>query len=275
MQQSKLIDLTQFVSPKKVTEEEIISRLTEREELIKELVKGTYEGGYRSIIISGPAGLGKSYTVYSVLNSIDPSALNYRVIKGYIRATGLFKLLYECKENGQVLVLDDADKILSDETSLNILKAACDSSETREISWQSEAVLISEDGERIPKTFEYKGSMILITNYDIDGIIENKKSKLGPHIQAIISRALYIDYGMKSLRDYFIKVKMIAHSGELFKVEGLTEEEVEDVLSYMKENMKNLREITLRMAKKLGQMRKTNPKNWKNIANVTCCQGRK
>lgn len=255
---------------KKASEEEIISRLNEREELIKELVRGTYEGGYRSIIISGPAGLGKSYTVYSTLHSVDPNSINYRVVKGYIRATGLFKLLYECKEQGQVLVLDDADKILSDETSLNLLKAACDSGELREISWQSEAILISEDGERIPKTFEYKGSVILITNYDIDGIIENKKSKLGPHLQAIISRALYIDFGMKSIREYYIKVKMIAKSGELFKVEGLTDQEIEDVLLYMKDNVKCLREVTLRMAKKLGQMRKTNPKNWKNIANVTC-----
>lgn len=253
-----------------IPEDELIKKQQDRELVIKMMIEGCMENLHTSLIISGPAGLGKSHIVYSTLKEKDPNAVTHTIVKGYMLATGLYIKLYENRHKGNVLVLDDADKILSDETSLNILKAVCDTNVVREVSWLSNAILLTGDGEKVPKTFEFEGSVIIITNYDMDAIIENKKSKMTPHLQALISRAHCVDFELKTARDYMIRVKMIVRNGNFFAIEGLSVEEIEDVLTFMEKNVRGLKEISLRTAKKIGGLRKTQPNMWKNIAAITC-----
>lgn len=269
---AKVFDISSILNNIKKTapsEEALIAKQLERENIIREMVKSTIQGDMKAMIISGPAGLGKSHIVHTTLKEYAKgNAMIYSIIKGYILATGLYIKLYENRHPGSVLVLDDADRILADETALNILKAACDTNDVREVSWQTQAILLTEDGEKVPKTFEFEGSVIIITNLDIDSTIENKKSKIATHLSAIVSRAHYIDFGLKSLRDYMIRVKMIAKNSDLFKDQNLTEKEAEEVLQFMESNLSDLREISLRMARHLASMRKTMP-NWEAMARIT------
>ena len=55
------------------TDEQIHAKLNERFEVLNELVQGSIDGDVRAIIVSGPAGLGKSYSVEKLLeaNSVD------------------------------------------------------------------------------------------------------------------------------------------------------------------------------------------------------------
>ena len=76
----------------------------------------------------------------------DPTEENHIIIKGYVRALGLYKSLYNYRHAGKVLVFDDADTIFNDETALNILKAVCDTTERRTVSWLSEYKIVDEDG---------------------------------------------------------------------------------------------------------------------------------
>ena len=76
---------------------------------------------------------GKSFGVEQVLeknNLFDKLAekLRFGIEKGAPAVIGLYKLLYNYSAKGCVLVLDDCDTVLYDETSLNLLKAALDSS---------------------------------------------------------------------------------------------------------------------------------------------------
>lgn len=250
------------------TDTEIEEKLNSRFSVLATMAKGCTNQTIRSLIISGPAGLGKSFTVEETLTAWDRTETNWTIVKGYIRPTGLFKLLYEYRHPGNVIVFDDADAVFGDETSLNMLKAVCDSSKRRRVSYMSEARLIDDEGgELLPKGFEFEGTIIFITNYDFDVMID-KGHKLAPHFQALVSRSHYVDLAMKTKRDYMIRIKQVARGGLLRDV-GLNSAESEDVLLFIETNMERMRELSLRMAQKVASVRKLG-NNWKEIAKVTC-----
>jgi hypothetical protein len=253
------------------TDAEIEAKLAERFEILDTMTDAAISGDARAVIVSGPAGLGKSFTVEKALNAWDPNAINHRVVKGYIKATGLFKLLYAHRAAGQVLVFDDADEVFLDDTAINLLKAACDTSDRRVISYMTEYNMIDEDSaERLPKSFEFEGTIIFITNYDFDAMIE-RGNKLAPHLQALVSRAHYIDMAMKTKRDYLIRIRQVIRQGLLRNI-GLTEEAQLDVIDFIEDNQDRLRELSLRMALKIGAIRRKGAANWKKVARVTCCR---
>jgi hypothetical protein len=250
------------------TDEQIDARIAERFQILDLLTEACMVGNSRSLIVSGPAGLGKSYTVEKTLAEWDPNGINHVIIKGYVRATGLVKLLYQFRQEGQVIVFDDADTIFFDDTSLNLLKAVCDTTERRRVSWLSEGKLVDEEsGEFIPRSFDFEGTVIFISNYDFDAMIE-KGHKLAPHFNALISRSHYIDLAMKTRRDYLVRIRQVIREGML---SDLNESERNDVVNFIEHNHPRLREMSLRMAIKIGNLRKMND-NWEKLAMVTCCK---
>jgi hypothetical protein len=250
------------------TDEQINERIAERFDILDVLTEACVVGNSRALIVSGPAGLGKSYTVEKRLTEWDPEAINHTIVKGYVRATGLVKLLYQYREAGQVIVFDDADAIFFDDVSLNLLKAVCDTTERRVVSWLSEGSLIDEESAtRLPRSFEFNGTIIFISNYDFDAMID-RGHKLAPHLQALVSRAHYIDLSMKTRRDYLVRIRQVIKQGLL---DGLTLAERSDVILFIEENAEKLRELSLRMAIKLGSLRKQG-KDWAKIARITCCK---
>lgn len=250
------------------TDEQIEQRIAERFDILDTLTESCINGLARAMIVSGPAGLGKSYTVEHRLRAWDPNDLNHTIIKGYVRATGLVKLLYQYRHPGQVIVFDDADTIFFDDTSLNLLKAVCDTTERRRVSWLSEGKLVDdESAELIPRSFDFDGTIIFISNYDFDAMID-RGHKLAPHLQALVSRSHYIDLAMKTRRDYLVRIRQVISMGLL---SHLTLDEQADVITFIECNHESLREMSLRIAIKIGALRKQSD-NWEKIARVTCCR---
>ena len=253
------------------TDDEIEQKLADRFEILETMTDAAISGDARALIVSGPAGLGKSFTVEKALTNWDPNAVNHKIVKGYIRATGLYKLLYAHRAPGQVLVFDDADEVFLDDTAINLLKAACDSSDRRIISYITEGSLIDEEtAERLPKSFQFEGTVIFITNYDFDAMID-RGSKLAPHLQALVSRAHYIDMAMKTKRDYIIRIRQVVRAG-LLRNNGLDAEAQLDVVDFIEDNQDKLRELSLRMVLKVASIRRKGSVNWKKVARVTCCK---
>lgn len=250
------------------TDEQISARIAERFDILDVLTEACTVGNARALIVSGPAGLGKSFTVEKRLTDWDPSAVNHTIVKGYVRATGLVKLLYQFREEGQVIVFDDADAIFFDDVSLNLLKAVCDTTERRTVSWLSEGSLIDEEtAVRIPRSFEFNGTIIFISNYDFDAMID-KGHKLAPHLSALVSRAHYIDLAMKSRRDYLVRIRQVIDQGLL---DHLSFGHRVEVKQFIERNADSLRELSLRMAIKLGHLAAQGG-NWERIAKITCCK---
>jgi len=254
-----------YAAPSTETDAEIEARLAERFEILDVLAEACTVGNSRALIVSGAPGLGKSYNVEKILADYDPSGALYTTVKGYARSTGLIKLLYEYRHAGNVIVFDDADSITQDDVSLNILKAVADTTETRRVSWLSEGKLISEEtGELIPRSFDFEGSVIFITNLDFEHLI-SKGHKLAPHLEAMMSRSMYLDLSLKSKRDYLVRIKQVINQGML---KELDQTERDDVMDFIETNYNNLRELSLRSAIKLAKLRKINS-NWRRIAAVT------
>jgi len=248
------------------TDEQIEERIAERFDILSTLTEASISGDARALIVSGPPGLGKSFTVERALNSWDPNEVNHIIIKGYVKATGLYKTLYQYREAGQVIVFDDADAIMYDDVALNLLKACCDTTDRRRVSWRSEAKFIDEEtAEIIPSSFDFNGTVIFITNLDMDGMVD-RGHKLAPHLEALISRAHYIDLSLKTRRDYLIRIRQVIEAGML---DNLTLEQKVDVISFIEIHADSLRELSLRMAIKIANLRRANP-NWERLARCTC-----
>lgn len=141
--------------------------------------------------------------------------------------------------------------------------------ETRRLSWLTETKMEDEDGERLPRSFEFSGSIIFITNYDFDEMI-SKGNKLAPHFEALISRSHYLDLAMKTKRDYFVRIKQVVFGKGMLSRDGFTDSEANEIVNFVEENMNNLRELSLRMVVKLAGLLRMNRDSWKDLAAVTC-----
>jgi len=251
------------------TEEQILARLETRFTAMDLMTEATCFGHNRSLIISGPAGLGKSYGVMKTLEEAERKGYVPIVIKGYIRPTGLYKLLYENRFKKCIVVFDDADSIFGDDVCLNLLQAACDMTETRRLHWLTETKMEDEDGERLPRSFEFEGSIIFITNYDFDDLIA-KGNKLAPHFEALISRSHYLDLAMKTKKDYVVRIKQVVFGKGMLSRDGFTDPESREIVSFVEQNADKLRELSLRMVVKLAGLFRMNRQSWKELAAVTC-----
>lgn len=254
------------------TDAERDTRIRERFDILEDLTYAAFDQtGVNALIVSGPAGLGKSYTIEQIAHIVDPDETRYTVAKGYVKTTGLYKLLYANREEGQVIVFDDADSVFFDDNSLNLLKAVCDTTDKRIASYLVETNMRDEESqERLPRQFEFKGTIIFITNIDFDSQIE-KGGKLAPHLEALMSRSHYIDLAMHDRRDYYVRIKQVI--GPIMKARGYSKEIERDVLKFVDKNFNSLRELSLRMIVKIANIRASkNTRKWENVAKVTCCK---
>lgn len=254
--------------PAESTDEEIDAKINRRFRALDVMAQATINGLNNALIVSGPAGLGKSYSIEASLKEAEVlHGTRSESVKGFVRATGVYKMLYEMREPGSVIVFDDADSVLLDDISLNLLKAALDTTEERWISWRSEGKMEGSDGEVLPNSFLFEGQVIFITNLDFEGMIE-RGSKIAPHLEALLSRSHYLDIDIRTPREYIIRIKQVCKHGMLRK-KGLTAEQEAEVIDYMVRYADRLRELSLRMALKLATMLKMDPKGWQELAEVT------
>ena len=255
----------------KETEAEAIERIRTRFEILDEMTTAATNGEIRAMIVSGPPGVGKSYGVEqeiekaTLFDKLSGKRLRAEVVKGSATPIGLYQTLYKYSDQNCVVVFDDCDSILLDDVSLNLLKGALDSGKKRKISWLSESSTLRREG--IPDSFEFKGSVIFITNLKFDGM---KSQKLRDHLDALQSRCHYLDLTLDTMRDKVLRIKQIAKDGELFADYEFDKVAQDEILAFMDTNKNKLREMSLRMAIKIADLRKSFPNTWTRMAQTTC-----
>jgi hypothetical protein len=72
------------------------------------------------------------------------------------------------------------------------------------------------------------------------------------------------------MRDKILRIKQIAQDGALFVDYEFEQCEQDDIIEFLTENANNMREMSLRMAIKIADLRKSFPLRWKEMARVTC-----
>jgi hypothetical protein len=72
------------------------------------------------------------------------------------------------------------------------------------------------------------------------------------------------------MRDKLLRIKQIAKDGVLFADYDFEEAVQDDIITFMDDNKNRLREVSLRMALKIADLRKLSVLNWKRLAETTC-----
>ena len=237
--------------------------INERFGFVSDMVTMLSQGHQASVIVSGPGGLGKSFTVMNALRKsglqdvtlLDEaevgSAINtaktFRVIKGYSTPKGLYRILYENRNS--VIVFDDCDSVLKDPVSLNLLKGALDSYSRRVISWRADF-----KDEDLPNVFEFKGRVVFISNLPSHAMD-----------QAVITRSMTVDLTMTNAQ----KVERMHHLLE-FADDFLPEFDMQhkvDAVLLIEKLADRVKELSLRTLIQVTNIRKANPNgNWRKLA---------
>ena len=251
------------------TDEEIIVRMRERFEMLEALTGAAKKGKIKSLIISGPAGVGKSHGVerklskHNILSTLSEKEVPYTIIKGAMSPIGLYKALYKFREAGKVVVFDDCDTIFEDTLMLNILKAALDSKAKRTICWNTESRVLDREG--IPDRFDFQASAIFLTNIDFETV---KSNKLKPHLDALTSRSHYMSCDIATDRERLLRIKQVAQDG-LLKDFNMDEAEQKSVIDFVGDNFDNLREQSLRTVVKAAELQSAFGDSWTKYARVS------
>jgi hypothetical protein len=256
------------------TEDEAMDRIEETFAMLDKITEACTRNVIRGLVVSGPPGIGKSFGVEKQLEAAnmfrtiagkDPK---YEVISGGVSSIGLYQKLYFNRSPEQVLVFDDCDGVLFEEECLNLLKAALNSGDKRRICWNKESRTLSMEG--IPEVFDFEGSIIFLSNIDFEKTIA-KGSRISAHLEAIMSRCHYLDLEIGSLRDKLLRIKQIVRDGMLAPYLFSPAEE-QAVIDFVMNNSEYLREVSLRMVKKVADFVKADPVGWLEMAEATCLQ---
>jgi len=255
------------------TDDEILDRLRDRFEILDDMTRAVKGGKVKAMIVTGPPGVGKSYGVEKVLSKHDVFAnvandqklKKYEVVKGAMSAIGLYSKLYHYSDRKNVLVFDDCDSILLDDLSLNILKAALDTSAKRMIHWNTDSSLLRREG--VPDSFEFKGGAIFITNIKFDHV---KSKKLRDHLEALESRCHYLDLTIDTEREKVLRIRQVVTECGMLDSYELTDVQKIDVVDFVTDNTARLRELSLRTVLKIADLCASFPDKWRAVAEMTC-----
>lgn len=241
--------------------------INQRFEFVTDMVKMVAEGTMPSCVITGDGGLGKSYTVMKSLETAGLTnitelaqfqvgqkinlAKSYRIVKGFSTAKGLYRTLYE--SNGTTIVFDDCDSILKDDVARNILKGALDSYSKRYISWMAD--MRDED---LPKSFEFKGRIIFISNMSLEKID-----------QAIRTRSMCVDLSMTE-PEKLERMEVISKSPEFLP--DVSTDSKTMALAFLKSNVGKIPNLSLRSLIQVSKIASRGG-DWRNLAKYVLTAG--
>lgn len=249
-----------------VTKNDLLSKILERFTVMNILTEAVIHGNVRSYIMSGSAGIGKSYNLLNRLEkALESGEINkYEVLKGRVSAVCLYAKLFEYSEPGNILILDDID-VFSDENTLEILKGALDTNSYRRISWSTQNRWLIEND--IPLAFDFEGAAIFVTNKNLD-VLGTKNGPVADHIKALISRSVYLDLLIHEPYEIMTYSEHVVKNSSILDKYSLNEDQVQDLMDWMWANYLGLRTLSLRTFEHIGNFIHTDPR-WEMIANST------
>jgi len=245
---------------------EINARIKRKFTVLEKIADGIVNGHVNGVIVSGAPGCGKSYTLETALDKASRDGkITHTVVKGSLSAIALYQLLWDTRRRSQVLVIDDADSIYKDLEAINLLKAALDTGRRRHVHYNKESRILADAG--IDRSYDYEGSMVFITNVDLSRAAE-KDTGMSPHYKAFLSRALYVDLGIRTRRDVLTRIAQVVFGEEFLTDNNITRETAVEMVEWLNKNVAQLSSLDIRSVIKLAGIVKID-QDWRSLAAET------
>jgi hypothetical protein len=218
-------------------------------EAYKELVRSVAERKSRHLIVRGDPGLGKSHECLEMLEPYAKSeSIRFNKATGHMTPLALYNNLFEFRGPNDVSMFDDCDSVFQTAHTMNLLKAATDTKDRREIVWGSTSSLVEID------RYQYDGSIIILTNLDMR---EYEK------YNAFLDRVIYFDLELtpeeKIARILWILYKDYRDCPAL-----------DEVAKWMIANYRRFgKQLSIRSGVKLTELVSVSPTTWKEMAEAT------
>jgi len=260
----------------------IISQVTERFMGLELFAEDIAKGKMRSLIVSGAPGIGKTYSLLKTMERLtEDGTVVFHRTAGYVSTIEMYRLLFEYRHAGNVLMFDDTDNVFYDDNSLNILKAALDSIPQRTISYRTKSTVeVGEDEDLddwdidekgLPAEFEFNGTCIFVTNVDFYAYLNGPKTRVSPHIEALLNRTQYLDMCLHHSRAVALWIQHMVKGQNMLQSpeHGLTEAQSDGVLSFIVEHYQQIHKPSLRTAVGIADLVRNHPTNWVTLARMT------
>jgi hypothetical protein len=111
-----------------------------------------------------------------------------------------------------------------------------------------------------------------LTNRDLHTELALKETKMTPHLEALLSRCLYLDLCIHTRDELFWHVEDIVTRSDVFDREGITEKVGRDILEFVSENRYTLRDLSIRSIVKCCSLAKASPVKWRRGAVLLLCR---
>lgn len=264
---------------------ELVFGINERFDILEDFVDMVATRTIPSVVVTGTGGLGKSHTVMKALRKagltqvklnevpqvvgkgdddddeevesffsvVDIAAerKKFIVVKGFSTAKALYRTLFENRH--KVIVFDDTD-VTKDPVAQDLLKAALDSYDERVVTWGSESFV--DDG--LPRSFEFCGGVILITNKPMYKIP-----------QPIISRSMAADVSMTRLECVErMRAIVLNKSGDDEFLPEYKKEDKLQALAFIEEyaDHRQVRSVNMRTLIGVTKALVAKPQHWQRLA---------
>ena len=203
-----------------------------------------------SMVVTGDPGLGKTYNVIRTLKAQGlTEGTDFVHVKGRATAAGMFITLFENAD--KMIIFDDCDSVFRDQDAVNILKGALDSYDRRVISWMAAKPLKDSDGEALPRSFEFRGQIIFISNVSIANVDSAIRSR-----SFVIDIALTAKQMIQRMRDLLPEIEP--------GVPGTVKMDALDGLEEAYERYQGV-ELNFRSLIKAIRIRQAGFENWKSM----------
>ena len=232
---------------------------------MNDFIEGVIAGVHRSAVIYGPPGLGKTHSVSSALDRAGKvENTDYVIVRSHATPLQLYQILYFMRQAGKIVVLDDCDGVLTNEIGLNIVKAATDN-KFRRVGWHSSVGIKSPSGKSIPSTFEFNGSLLVITNVRL----ASGKGRMSNHWDALRSRMPGFHLALDNRSDQYAQIFYAMTELDYLSASPetkLDEEQKITLLKFFVENLDLPRRLDLRMPEAIAREMKSRSENWQRRA---------
>lgn len=218
---------------------------------VNELAAQIVDGRRNSAIVSGPAGVGKTWAFEEAFKANNIKFQQPRVSS----PQALIEALWLDPEG--VFLFDECDAMLGDVALLNVLKIATDSKlGPRILEWKTR----KEESTIDP--FEFKGKIVFLMNSDLH---KAAKGKLGPHISALMDRCqpYIMTFDHLAIYEYTC---YLAICERMLMREGISREITNTALRFFTETIWRRTSVSPRALTLIARSIRNSPHMWQELA---------